>query len=216
MNEIIPSLLVDSREEFEKRLRIVEPYVKTIHVDVLDGTMFPFTSWFDARAVGAMVTDVHYELHLMCQNPLPIVASWKEHVPTFTRAIVHAEINRPVGSVIDNLHHIHMIEAGVALNPETPLSQLNSQAHSADMILVMGVHPGKSGQKFLGLPVLEKIRKARQRWPSLPIEIDGGVTDDNIPLLIAAGATRVCAASAIFKSESPTIAVDELVLKFST
>ena len=216
MIEIIPSILVNSKGDFEKKLRLVEHHAGTVHVDILDGTLFPNTTWHDARSVGAMKTDVNYELHLMVQNPLPEIEAWKKHVSTVTRAIIHAEINRPVGSVVDTIHHIHKLEAGIALNPETPLSQLNSSVHNADMLLIMGIHPGFSGQEFLGLQILKKIRKARERWPDLLIEADGGVREDNISLMKAAGCNRVCAASLIYNSDNPKEMLKKLIEEHST
>jgi len=216
MIEIIPSILVNSKGDFEKRLRLVEHNANTIHVDILDGSLFPNTSWHDARSVGAMKTNINYELHLMVQNPLPEIEAWKKHVPNVTRAIIHAEINRPVGSVIDTIHHIHKLETGIALNPETPLGQLNGSAHNTDVLLIMGINPGFSGQKFLGLQILKKIRKARERWPDLEIEMDGGIQEDNIPLIKAAGCNRICTASLIYKSNDPKETLKKLIAEYST
>ena len=93
-SEIIPTLLVQSENEFERRLRLVEHDVTTVQIDVLDGTMFDAMSYHDARAIGAMRTDVAFELHLMIENPLAVVEAWKNHVPTLKRAIFHAELDR--------------------------------------------------------------------------------------------------------------------------
>ena len=76
MIEIIPSLLVESRDEFERRLRLVEHDCEMVHVDILDGSLFGNTNWFDAKQVGALRTPVVFELHLMVENPLPIIAAW--------------------------------------------------------------------------------------------------------------------------------------------
>src|SRR3989338_4141211 len=99
MREIIPSLLVTSKKEFETKLRMVENEVETVHVDILDGSLFENISWFAAEDVGAMRTRIKYELHLMVKNPLPIIAAWKKYVPTTRRAIIHAEMDRQLGTV---------------------------------------------------------------------------------------------------------------------
>ena len=88
--EILPSLLVESAAEFERCLRLVEHDCETVHVDILDGSMFGNTSWHDVRAIAAMRTNVKYELHLMVENPLPIIEAWHEHVKSTVRAIIHA------------------------------------------------------------------------------------------------------------------------------
>jgi ribulose-phosphate 3-epimerase len=210
MIELIPSILVESRQEFDRRLRIVEGQVATVHVDILDGTLFPHTNWFDARAVGELATTVKFELHLMVTNPLPIVAEWKKFVPSTIRALVHAEIERPLGKVLQLIRQTHGLEAGVAVNPETPLEEIHEVFHELDALLVMGVHPGASGQPFEGDYILEKIAQARRHRPDLPIEVDGGVTKTLIPTLISAGATRICAASALFSTNNPHEALQEL------
>lgn len=203
MIEIIPSLLVESAAEFERKLRLVEHDCETVHVDILDGSMFGNTSWHDARAVAAMRTNVHYELHLMVENPLPIIEAWHEHVKNTRRAIVHAEISRPFGTVIEHVRDFLKMEAGVAINPETPLKDVENVLHSVEQLLVMSIHPGKSGQPFVGDYILEKIRDARNHRADLAIEVDGGVTMELLPRLVEAGATRVCAASAIFSTADP-------------
>jgi ribulose-phosphate 3-epimerase len=210
MIEIIPSLLVESRQEFERRLRLVEHDCETMHVDILDGSMFGNMSWHDAQAVAAMRTNVRYELHLMVENPLPIVEDWHEHVKQTKRAIVHAEITRPFGTVIEHIRDMLKLEAGVAINPETPLEAIENVMHSIHELVVMGVHPGMSGRAFEGDYIVEKIRTARNHRPDLAIEIDGGVTAALLPRLAEAGATRICAASLIFASPDPTAALKEL------
>ncbi len=210
MIELIPSLLVDSQIEFERRLRLVEGVTKTVHVDILDGTLFPHMSWHDARAIGALATGVRFELHLMVTNPLPIIAEWKRLVPGTIRALVHAEIERPLGKVLEETRQTYGLEAGVAVNPETPLEEIHNVFHELDALLVMGVHPGSSGQTFEGTYILDKIRQARHHRPDLHIEIDGGVTKDLIPSLISAGVTRICTASTIFSTVHPEQAFREL------
>lgn len=210
MIEIIPSLLVESAAEFERRLRLVENDCETVHVDILDGSMFGNTSWHDARAVAAMRTNVKYELHLMVENPLPIVEAWHAHVNGTIRAIIHAEISRPVGAVLEHVREFLKMEGGVAINPETPLKDIESVLHHIDALLIMGIHPGASGRPFVGDYLLEKIRAARNHRPDLAIEIDGGVTLDRLPSLVAAGATRLCAASAIFNDPDPVAALRRL------
>ncbi len=216
MPEIIPSLLVDSRQEFERRLRLVERDGATVHVDVLDGTLFPDVSWFDAEAVGAMRTGVRYELHLMVENPLPIVEAWKRHVPGLIRATVHAEMSRQAGTVLSHIRDLLKLEAGLALNPESPLEEIHRVAGALDQLMIMGIHPGASDQPFLGEPILEKIRQAHAHWPSVPIEVDGGVRPELFAQLLAAGCTRFCAAHMIFSAADPSAALRQARERLST
>src|SRR3989338_4614622 len=120
MAAIIPSLLVESHAEFERRLRLVENDCTIVHVDVMDGTLVPNTSWFDALAVGEMRTKVAFELHLMVENPLPIIAAWKKYVAGLKRAIVHAEIHRPLGAALEQNRAVPTLQKAAPLSPRTP------------------------------------------------------------------------------------------------
>ena len=174
-----------------------------MHVDILDGTLFPVTNWFDAKAVGALRTPVKFELHFMVENPLPILKAWHHRVEGVIRAIVHAEMKRPMGAVLEAITDVYKLEAGLAVNPETPLTAIHDYLHAIDQLTVMGVHPGSSGQAFLGKSILEKIAQAHGHRPDLAIEIDGGVTGENLRALVDAGAARICAASLLFSAKDP-------------
>ncbi len=211
MIQIVPAFLVESEREFERNLRLVENDCSLIQVDVLDGSLFPNTCWFDAERIGNLKTHVEMELHLMVENPLPIIEAWKKHVPTFKRAIVHTEMHRPSGVVTGIIQDDLKLEAGIALNPESPLQEVEEVLHIVDQLTVMSVHPGTQGQTFGDAPhggdietILQKIRDARSHRPDLMIEVDGGITQELIEPLVRAGANRLCIGSALFKSEDPT------------
>lgn len=210
-SEIIPSILVDSQKEFERRLRLVENLVQTVSVDILDGSIYSVTNWFDARAVGALNTPVNFELHLMVSNPLPIIASWCSLVPKTIRAIIHAELGgRPLLAVIQQIQEVYHLQAGLALNPETPLTEVHHVLQKVDELLFLGVHPGSSGQPFEGNSILEKIRQAHVHVPTIPLGIDGGVKKENILDLQKAGVSRFYVTSAIFEQKDPASALREL------
>jgi ribulose-phosphate 3-epimerase len=208
--EIIPSLLVESKKEFEEKLRMVEFDCKTVQLDILDGGLFPNTTWFDAESIGQIKTNVNIELHLMVENPIPIIEDFIKHVPTLTRAIVHAEMHRPLGTVTSYIKDVLKLEVGVAINPETPLSQIENVIHSIDSLLIMGVHPGFSGQEFVGESIIKKIKQAKAHREDLSLEIDGGVTEELVKPLVKAGINQICAASLLFKSDDPKNKLREL------
>ena len=122
--EIIPAILVNSQEEFERQLKLVENEVTTVQIDILDGSVYDRTSWFDAEAVGKIKTPVEFELHLMVENPLPIIDTWAKYVPGTTRAIIHAELDRPLGTIIEWIHQNDKLEAGMIgyVQSDTPKS----------------------------------------------------------------------------------------------
>lgn len=217
MNEIIPSILVDSKVEFERRLRLVEHDVQTVQVDVLDGTKFGHTSYHDAKEIGALQTPVNYELHLMVENPVAIAMSWKQHVPNFKRAIFHAEIDRGHDTIIEALEAMDL-EVGIALNPETPPTEALHDLFVINEILVMTVHPGSSGQGigdpqhgFDAEDLYKKIVHLHNKYPQIILGADGGVDAHTLPRLKEAGISRFCVASGIFNAENPALELKKLI-----
>ena len=216
MNEIIPTILVQSEKEFEHRLRLVENDVETIQVDVLDGTKFGHMSYHDARAVGAMRTDVAFELHLMVENPLTVVKAWREHVPTLKRTIFHVEMDRSHEPIVKSIKEMGL-EVGMGLNPETPIAEAHHELELLDELLMMTVHPGASGQgigdKEHGIDskaLFEKITHIHNKYPDLTLGADGGIDINNISRFKEAGISRFCVGSAIFAQDDPTAAIHTL------
>jgi ribulose-phosphate 3-epimerase len=137
----------------------------------------------------------------MCEHPFQVMQDW-EHHPLLSRVIWHTEA--PV-------HHKELIawcrqrelSCGIALNPETPLETIASFALQIDLILLLSVHPGWSGQPFIPTTI-EKLRRTYEQYPYLSIGIDGGVNEDLIPLLSTMGATELYVGSDIFHAHRAT------------
>lgn len=201
MAEILPSFLVHDKETFEERLRAVEDHVETIHVDIFDGSMFDKSNWHNAKEVAALDPNVNIELHVMTKNPLPIIKQWNKHVEGVVRAIVHAEIDKSIPKVLKKIQNLGL-ERGLAINPETSIDTVESYLDITDLLLLMGVHPGPSGQEFLGKEILSKIKDARSLHSNLPISCDGGVTLETAPGMVKAGCTHLVSASCIFNSQN--------------
>lgn len=201
---LLPAILAEDKNDFHEKLFSLALHNEApmFHIDVLDGSMFGATSFSDADVVGAWHDLPQIELHLMVENPLPIVEAWREKVPSTKRAIVHAEIGRPIGSILERIVNLGL-EPGLALNPETPVELFEKHASLLKIGLIMGVHPGQSGQAFLGEPILAKIRRAHLLLPRLTLAVDGGVTLRNALSLIQAGASILVASSAIWSAKNP-------------
>lgn len=217
MTQIIPALLVHSEEEFKKNFQAVEHDCSLVQLDVLDNTLFPNTTWHDPKEIGVHKTDTKMEVHFMVENPIPLVEHFKQYVSGFTRAIVSAEMHRPLGAVVGHIRDIMRLSVGVAINPETPLHEIEEILHEIDQITIMSVHPGFQGQAFgdtqhLHDPsvIFEKIKQVRNHRSDLTIEIDGGVTEELIRPLMEAGADRICVGSLIFASPDPQATLQHL------
>lgn len=212
--ELLPGVLAYDETDFQKRL--LHPALRSVasmfHVDVLDGSLFNATCWADASTVGRWENLPGIELHCMVQNPLPVAEAWKQHVPTLKRVIVHREIGRSLTEVLTRLRALE-VEVVVAVNPSTPVDEIARLPIEA--LMVMGVEPGKSGQAFLGEPILSKIRRAKSLFPNLMLEVDGGVSEGTIRPLFNAGVRRYVASSALWKAENPADAYKNLLNKIS-
>jgi len=174
-----------------------------IHVDVMDGRYVPNIT-IGPGVVSSLrkTTSLPFDVHLMIEEPDRYIDAFAEAgsdiVTVHAEAVIH--LHRTV-------HYIkgRGIKAGVSLNPSTPLSCIEEILPDIDLLLIMTVNPGFGGQKFIQ-GTLPKIRKAREKVRSLglgtAIEVDGGVTPDNIGSLAEAGADVFVAGAAVFGSPS--------------
>lgn len=171
-----------------------------IHIDVMDGRFVPNITMGPVVVEAVRrATELPLDVHLMIDNP-------EQHLKSFAdagadRLTVHVEASDPLD---DTLHQIRELglKAGVALNPDTPIERIEGALELLDLILVMTVFPGYSGQAFIpeALPKAEQAAKWQQeaRTKAL-IEVDGGISAETAPLAAQAGAQVFVAASAIFK-----------------
>lgn len=182
-----------------------------VHVDVMDGHFVPNIS-FGAAVMKSLVgkTDLPFDVHLMIENPdkylEDFVTPQTEYICVHQEACVHLD---------RTLNHIKEmgVKAAVALNPATPISVLEDVLDIVDMVLIMSVNPGFGGQKFIPY-TLKKISKLdairKERNLDFLIEVDGGVTLDNVKELVDAGVDIAVAGSAVFKSKD----IEETVKQF--
>lgn len=175
-----------------------------IHVDVMDGHFVPNIS-FGAPVMKCLngKTSLTYDVHLMIENPDDYIADFV--TPQTEFITVHQEACRHLNRTIQNIKS-RGIKAGVSINPATPVSTLSCVLGDVDLILIMSVNPGFGGQKFIESTV-SKVKELaelkRVNGYKFEIEIDGGVTLDNIEMLAEAGVEIAVAGSAVFKAESP-------------
>lgn len=200
--DVLPGVLAYDEGDFKKRLLHagLNQVANTFHVDVLDGSMFGAKCWAEASIVGTWKKLPNIELHCMVQDPMSVVEPWKRYVPSLKRVIVHREIHRPLSPILETLKLMNL-ETVIAINPETQVDEIKNLL--IDGLLIIGVHPGASGQPFSGEAILSKIKRARKLFPELLIEVDGGVSTDNLRSIVQAGAKRCVATSALWKSANP-------------
>ena len=186
--------------------------VDWLHVDVMDGhfvpniTMGPFIV-----ATCRRITKLPLDVHLMIEQP-------ERYIEAFAKAgasglTVHVET---CPDIVGTLRQIKSLgcTAGAVLNPETPVGAIQPALKEADLILVMSVHPGYSGQSFMP-ETIAKVSEIRKKLDALRssawLEVDGGIDMETLPKMKEAGATAYVAATAVFKhSEGPAAGVRSL------
>ncbi len=173
-----------------------------IHIDVMDGLFVPSIS-FGMPLISSIrkVTDKTFDVHLMIEDPI-------RYIPEFVKCgadiiTVHYEACKDVDATIEAIKK-EGIKAGLSIKPGTSTSVLFPYLDKVDMVLVMTVEPGFGGQHFID-STLDKISDVRKeitrRNLSTDVEIDGGVTRENIGTILNAGANVIVAGSAVFKGD---------------
>jgi ribulose-phosphate 3-epimerase len=200
---IIPAIIAATQGEFEDSINRVKDHVSFIQLDFMDGVFVENTSIdFD---FALPETECLFEAHLMVDNPSKWVKAYAERVDTVLAPI---EVTSNPEAVIDYVKGLGG-RVGFVLNPETPLSAVTEYLDRVDQILIMTVHPGAYGAKFLP-EALEKVRELRELKPELDIEVDGGITPETIGQAVRAGANMFVSGSYIVKSDDPAAAIGNL------
>ncbi len=174
-----------------------------IHIDVMDGSFVPnITCGPPVIKAIRSYTDHVFDAHLMIDEPIRYIKEFRDAGCDIIT--VHQEACRHLDRTIQAIHESGA-RAGVVLNPATSLETVRDILPTLDMVLLMSVNPGFGGQKYIPY-VTDKIRRLRIMaedlgYPELDIEVDGGVTLDNVSQIKAAGANVFVAGSAVFKGD---------------
>lgn len=206
---ILPSLLLcDFAHLADEIGQLEEAGVSALHLDVMDGCFVPnFTYGMPIVSACRKSTDLPLDVHLMIEKPERYVKAFAEagaDILTF-----HVEACEDPRRLVQRIHDLGC-SAGVALNPGTPLSSVESCLDVCDLLLVMSVDAGFGGQAFNPV-ALEKLDLLRRRDASgLVLEIDGGVNRSTIRACAEHGAQFLVVGSAIFQAPSYRAAIDEL------
>ena len=204
MNCLSPSILsADYGKLAEEIERIDEAGAQYIHIDVMGGMFVPNIT-LGAPVVKSLrkYTDRILDVHLMIEEP-------DRYVEDFAKAgadiiTVHAEACRHLDRTVAHIKELGTM-AGVAINPATPIEVLRHVIDQVDMVLIMTVNPGYGGQKLIPY-TLEKVTELRrilgERGIKLDIEVDGGITLDNVDQALIAGANIIVAGSAVFSGDA--------------
>src|SRR5580658_8268962 len=205
MVEILPSILSADFARLGEQVEALEAAgCSMLHVDIMDGHFVPNLT-IGPPVVESIrkITRMTLDVHLMITDP-------DKYAPIFIQAggsevLVHQEACRHLDRTLRMIQS-EGARAGVVINPATPVAMLEDVLDVADYVLIMSVNPGFGGQAFIP-HALEKVRQLtslkRERGLHLPIEIDGGVSMENVADVVHAGVERVVAGSSIFHTVNP-------------
>ena len=212
MKIIAPSML---SSDFGRLIDEIELINKSnadwFHLDVMDGVFVPNITF------GSPVLDIFknyatkpLDIHLMIVNPENYIDKFSSYNPDIIT--IHMEAVNDISAVLKKIKNLN-IKAGLAINPDTPIKHLEPYINEIDMVCLMGVFPGFSGQKFINktnsrLRDLKNLIESKKS--KVLIQIDGGVDLSNVKELSRLGADILVSGSCIFKSKNPSKIIDSL------
>ena len=205
MNYVLsPSILAaDFKVLGQEMKKTEENGAAYIHFDVMDGMFVPSIS-FGMPVLASIhdATEQFMDAHLMVQEPIRYVEAFQKAGADYVT--VHLEACEDVKTTLDKIHACGM-KAGLAVNPETDVKELVPYLEDVEMILIMSVHPGFGGQKFIP-ESLDKIREVRamlnEKNLETDIQVDGGLYVENVRDGLDAGANVIVAGSAVFRGDA--------------
>ena len=205
MNYVLsPSILAaDFKVLGQEMKKTEENGAAYIHFDVMDGMFVPSIS-FGMPVLASIhdATEQFMDAHLMVQEPIRCVEAFQKAGADCVT--VHLEACEDVKTTLDKIHACGM-KAGLAVNPETDVKELVPYLEDVEMILIMSVHPGFGGQKFIP-ESLDKIREVRamlnEKNLETDIQADGGIYVENVREVLDAGANVIVAGSAVFRGDA--------------
>ena len=204
--EIIPSILVKTREELVEKIIAVEPYVDSVHLDIADGIFVPNITILGFEEAETVETDLKIGVHLMVSKPENHIVRWLE-TPA-DEFIFHIEATQKAQEVIDAIKEAEK-SVGIAVNPQTPNDRIEPFIDFIDFVHFMTVEPGFYGGEFVE-SVLDKIADFHYFYPDKPIQVDGGINPETAPKLVKAGAGILIAGSYIWESKNIEMAIGQL------
>jgi ribulose-phosphate 3-epimerase len=198
MYEIVPGILEKEWSEIAKKIEIVRPFAKTIHIDIIDGKFADNNTFLDPTPFKQYTKDFLFELHMMVEEPINYIKPWAE--VGFQRFIGHVEKMSDQAAFITSAEELG--EAGLAIDGPTSLDALKISHLDLDTLLIMTIKAGFSGQEFQPQQ-LDKIRTITKDTEMFTIAVDGGITEQTLQDAWKAGVRRFITTHALFSTGDP-------------
>lgn len=236
MTEIIPAIMPDSFDDLTEKASLVMHAVSLVQIDIMDGKFVKSRSWpyfaNDQHSFDMLLEEsdglphwdtLDYEIDLMVNNPENVIEDWI--AIGASRLIVHIESTKKMNEIVETmnnrfgtiqrnatsgaLENKRDVELGIALNPDTPISDIVEYLEDIEFVQFMGINRiGFQGEQF-DERVVDNIREFHNAHPEVIIAVDGGVSYDHAPLLAEIGVKRLVSGSTIFGNDNPAEAIKE-------
>ena len=203
--KIAPSILSADFGKLNEEIASVEPFSDWLHIDVMDNHFVPNLT-IGATVLAKVKTKLFKDAHLMVSNPENLLEDFAE--AGADAITIHAEIEGDIGVMLEKIKELGC-QAGISINPNTPVAAIEKFLPKVDLVLVMSVEPGFGGQSFMESALLE-IKELREKNPDLEIAVDGGINAETAKLAKTAGANILVAGNYIFKAEDREAAIESL------
>lgn len=200
---IIPAILTTNARIAKERIALAHQMGGWLHLDILDNSLYKFESLSLEEVSSLEFGNLLLEVHCMTDDPIKIAQS---SLPV-ERLVFHYET--PKREAVYNKLSDQDLDVWYAVDPGTPIRSLELPSDIAGVV-VMGVEPGQTGQEFIQA-TYERIEELKEYHPDIPVTVDGGVSKENIRLLIAHGVDNLVIGSAIFQQHEPVKAYHEYV-----
>lgn len=203
MYKLAPSILNADYGNLESQIKLADQAgADMIHLDVMDGMFVPCISFgWDLIKDVRHCTDKKFDVHLMIGNPDRYLHYFKEAGADIIS--VHAEACSQLDVTIERIRDLGC-KVGVVLNPATSLTALDFVLEKIDMVLLMTVNPGFGGQKYMTSmtrKIVELRKTIDEREVDVEIEVDGGITIENVRTVMDAGADIIVSGSGIYRGD---------------
>jgi ribulose-phosphate 3-epimerase len=208
--KIIPAILASNKIQFTKQWHQVARYFSYVQIDIMDGIFVKTKNDIIPQSIKALSRQHKLEIHLMTKDVPKYINKWLE-LKNIKKIIWHYEADKNIKNILDLNKYLksQKIQTGLAINPNTSLAKIKNIIPDFHTIQIMGVTPGKQGQRFQS-KVLTKIKALHKKYSKTNIAIDGGVTDRNIKQIKKAGANLIAVGSYLQKSSNIKQSIQKL------